>query len=294
MNDQIRLGANIRSLRLAYGETQEELGFAIYVEKTTVSQYESGKRIPNSSILKQISEHYGISVEELTEMDFSALGSIQISLAAVCENIDVFLPIAVTERALSNESFKKAYCLHTDFFARTKKLEPDCFAKFDLESCFDNYLKAVNSVEAAEEAAANIIGFIMVAKAQARTVPLLEKGPAFYTQVMEHDAKFSKRLERSRLLFETDKQQIMETFASPKLDDMMSKCMKVIKSSSRWADLADYYLALRYCWNVVDSGLSPELNARIGAEMMDSFISVGNHFAMDYSELGLKIMGWEN
>lgn len=33
MSDLKKLGANIRSLRIAYGETQEQLGEAIFVEK---------------------------------------------------------------------------------------------------------------------------------------------------------------------------------------------------------------------------------------------------------------------
>ncbi len=39
MYDLKRLGANIKSLRNAYGETQEELGAAIFVEKNTISSY---------------------------------------------------------------------------------------------------------------------------------------------------------------------------------------------------------------------------------------------------------------
>ena len=40
MGDLKKLGANIRSLRIAYGETQEQLGEAIYVEKNTVRNRE--------------------------------------------------------------------------------------------------------------------------------------------------------------------------------------------------------------------------------------------------------------
>ena len=47
MSDLKKMGANIRCLRMAYGETQEQLGEAIFVEKNTVSYYETGKREPN-------------------------------------------------------------------------------------------------------------------------------------------------------------------------------------------------------------------------------------------------------
>ncbi len=36
MDEQNRLGENIRSLRIAYGETQDDLGHVTYIEKTTI------------------------------------------------------------------------------------------------------------------------------------------------------------------------------------------------------------------------------------------------------------------
>ena len=43
MTDLDKLGNNIRCLRIAYGETQEDLGWAIGVEKNTISYYEKGR-----------------------------------------------------------------------------------------------------------------------------------------------------------------------------------------------------------------------------------------------------------
>lgn len=70
MNITEKLGNNIRCLRMAYGETQEQLGDAIGVEKNTVSSYEKGRTEPNKEILSLISSHYMISVEELLSYDF--------------------------------------------------------------------------------------------------------------------------------------------------------------------------------------------------------------------------------
>lgn len=73
-----RLGNNIRCIRIAYGETQEQLGFIIGVEKTTISQYENGKREPSRDVLCAIAEHYVISVEELTQCDLSGIDKIKV------------------------------------------------------------------------------------------------------------------------------------------------------------------------------------------------------------------------
>jgi len=81
-----RLGANIRSLRKAYRETQEQLGEIIHVEKNAVSYYENDKREPNKETLRAIAKHYMVSVEELLYEDFSDIDRITIDKNVV-ENI---------------------------------------------------------------------------------------------------------------------------------------------------------------------------------------------------------------
>ena len=66
----------------------------------------------------------------------------------------------------------------------------------------------------------------------------------------------------------------------------MSEMLTAVKRSKDWSDLADYYLALQYVWNLVDNDLDWGFNQRIGAEMMDAFVTVKNVYAarfMKYS-----------
>ena len=81
MYDLKRLGANIKSLRNAYGETQEELGAAIFVEKNTISSYETGTREPKKDTLSAIARHFMVSLEELLYSDLSDIGKIEIDNA---------------------------------------------------------------------------------------------------------------------------------------------------------------------------------------------------------------------
>ena len=65
MSKPARINTNIRWLRKLYGETQEELAQAIYVQKNTISQYESGSREPDREKLQAIADHYMIPVDRL-------------------------------------------------------------------------------------------------------------------------------------------------------------------------------------------------------------------------------------
>lgn len=54
------LASNLKHLRKSYGETQEELAKALYLEKNTISQYESGSRKPDEETLKELLSDMGL------------------------------------------------------------------------------------------------------------------------------------------------------------------------------------------------------------------------------------------
>lgn len=57
----------LRSLRLERGLTQEELGRAVGVGKTTISQYENGVRTPDAEMLDRLASFFDVSVDYLLE-----------------------------------------------------------------------------------------------------------------------------------------------------------------------------------------------------------------------------------
>ena len=55
----------IQELRKSRGLTQEELAEALFVSRTAISKWESGRGYPNIDSLKQISNYFSISIDEL-------------------------------------------------------------------------------------------------------------------------------------------------------------------------------------------------------------------------------------
>ena len=86
-----KLGANIKSLRCAFGETQEQLGEAIYVEKNTISYYEKGQREPKKETLAAIAQHFMVSTEELLHCDLTAIDKIRVDNTAFWKSIDIIV-----------------------------------------------------------------------------------------------------------------------------------------------------------------------------------------------------------
>lgn len=55
----------LQELRKAKGLTQEELAEALYVSRTAVSKWESGRGYPSIDSLKEISRYFSVSIDDL-------------------------------------------------------------------------------------------------------------------------------------------------------------------------------------------------------------------------------------
>ena len=65
MLDLVKTGANIARLRKQRGWTQQELANKLIVEKQTVSKWETGKGLPDTSNLYTIAKLFGVTIEDI-------------------------------------------------------------------------------------------------------------------------------------------------------------------------------------------------------------------------------------
>ena len=59
----------LQKLRKQSGLTQQELGEILYVSRTAISKWESGRGYPNIESLREIAKFFGITVDELLSCD---------------------------------------------------------------------------------------------------------------------------------------------------------------------------------------------------------------------------------
>ena len=60
---------NLQKLRKQKGLTQEELAAALFVSRTAVSKWESGRGYPNIDSLKAIAKFFSVTIDELLSTD---------------------------------------------------------------------------------------------------------------------------------------------------------------------------------------------------------------------------------
>ena len=65
----MKFNEKLQQLRKARGLTQEELAQALYISRTAVSKWESGRGYPNIESLKQIAGFYSVTVDQLLSGD---------------------------------------------------------------------------------------------------------------------------------------------------------------------------------------------------------------------------------
>ncbi len=292
MNDLIRLGNNIRSLRNAYGESQEKLGEVIYVGKNTVSYYEQGKREPSKEIVALIAEHFMVSVDELLFSDFSDIGKITYDYKSFWKNIETIFPIISPNKAIENEHFKRAYKHHKELYDKLHSIPLNGSGCLDcLFLSGEEYFDAINDDEIRLETAANYLALWYLLNAILTSPIDLSKKVAPFKQMAKSDPLVNSLDLGDDTSIGKEAQEFVSEFHDPDIQEMILECKKIVKRSHHLGDLADYYIALEYILNIVDSGLGRDFNRRVGMEMMMAFALMGNRYAARHLEINHKIMG---
>ena len=111
----MEFGEKLQQLRKATGLTQEELAAALYVSRTAVSKWESGRGYPNIDSLKEISKFFSITIDELIcseEIIIAAKDERENFLrkfaAFICSLLDIFIAVLLFIPVFGNGVLSKS------------------------------------------------------------------------------------------------------------------------------------------------------------------------------------------
>lgn len=281
------LGKNIRSLRKIFGETQLDLALAIGAKGSSlISQYEAGKRMPRRDYLLKIAKHFKIPENELLYGNFEPIEQIpNIPLGDSAFNIAILekmFPLICTDKALKNQNFRSAYKIHTELLSQLRQgLE---FEAEKIEPCIEMYKTARE--EGAVEAAANhlwwlmFLGYVTVILTP-RMLEILDIIDPKNLTIKDILGALLPSYDEDSTEdnFDTNANRI--EFLEANEHDIIIDIYRLRKLKA-YADLGDFYLALRHKYSLLTNALSMEMNNAVGDEMLLTFSLFGNKYCRDF------------
>lgn len=281
------LGKNIRGLRKSFGETQLDLALAIGAGPTAISQYESGDRMPERDLLFRIAKHYRITENELLHGNFENLKNLtrlpiddaDFSMTMLSK----MFPLICTPQALEDPEFKQAFAIHTRMIEALKTGEG--FDEGAIERCMELYKTAGNN--GLYEATANHLWWLMFLGFLTGfcTPRLIDNLDVLDTSKITPKDIFGGILPEF-----DDATNESEFDTSADLAAFLEECevdiivdIALLRKSKEFADLGDFYLALRHKFNLLSNTLSAEMNSAVGDELLLTFSIMGNQYCKNFS-----------
>jgi len=282
-----KIAKNIKKLRQAYGETQQELADTINVSVSAVANYEKGDRQVDLQKLQAIAMHYRCTLEQLTRGDISPpqLHDSSFEYSTLMEVLKIILPLFCSDKALNNEAFKRAYESTLRIWETVERGEEPAFKLVD--ACFDNYEDAIDEPQSVE-LIANYMNLLF----------LFALGIA----ADENDVRIDDAIRKSRIRGEVVKKKLFlrnrehYSFSDNAKDkliheklihdfcELTTPIIQKLIAYPEGVDLAHYYISLRYFTGLVINDFSDDFNNTIGMEMMKSLVLLGNSYAENLVE----------
>lgn len=284
-----KLAQNIKNIRLAHEETQDDLAIAINVTKSTISQYENQKRTPYLYELMAIAHHYKLSIERLIYGDYSTKfldDEIYVYEERTKKLLwETLFEMVVTDQALKNEHFRKAYKYH--FEIHRELCSDSGNPNLDnIPKCQELYQLAAK--DGVVEAVVNQLWFPMFfVVAISSQVCRLRKNDV-YSINNQKMPPVSKLIKTDTLpsVDDLDDTELYEHKYEAIKDFRLEiySLIRTLKQSdvTKYRHLADYYIALLYRHDCMTDSLSPEESYAIGSELLTLGRIMENPYAERY------------
>lgn len=284
------LASNLKHLRKSYGETQEELANALYLEKSTISQYENGSRKPDEEILKRIAKRYGVTMDLLLYEDLPFIPG----MLAFFSNIDSnslttarLYPIYKLDKRFDTKTIR-AFEAHKQLLfgsaEETDEVDIDfivdaydeAYEKFDIDS--DEFLViAVNSLSLYmflfssifnEESGKQLKDFLLKDKRSKKEIS------SFVLNIV---------------LPNFNDNEIRTPQFKRDINEFFLYLIEILKETRKYSKVADYFFALRYILNLVDNNNDYATNQLIGSELITDLSRLNNPYAKRFREILKKV-----
>lgn len=274
IDDTNRVGNNIRVLREHRGDSRENLGKAINVAYSTVASFENGIRTVNDEHIEKIAKKYGVSFdmikaqtltkELLVEYDAQVNNEIANELNKI-----LFVGKVTSPLARKNDNFKQA----DEYFQRIINLDyMETMVRTSRELYYKSFKEDGILAGAANTIMMLLVEFLLI-DINTDLTEKLSKGKLTNGEAYLYVKSINQSSSISRIKFINDTKAIFD------------ECIRAISSENEGKVFAEYYIALKYMFCMVDNGRGYRENVEIGRIMMREFANFDNQLAKEVSTI---------
>ena len=274
---------NMKFLRKIYRESQAELAKVMNCTQNAISNYETGERDLSYENIQMLANHFRIPVEQFVKDDLSDIAVVNLltDVNLIYKFYDEMFPIFCSSKALKDEYFVKGYNDIVD-------LKKEKYYTIErLEACIEYFVQSYNKYQTIESVA-NVLGFVLLFYAPIFDAEKQKIGRTICEKSILNKEIIKKCFLRTSIIDDFSKKKFNE-----ENDEFILECIQVLKQSSEWSELGDYYLALKYLLGVVDNEHNVDVNIMIGEEMMYALVEIKNKYASAFYEKRLKLYNIE-
>lgn len=267
---------NMKYMRELYGVSQKEVAEVLKVTQQCVSQYENGQRQLNYEFVQLLANYFRIPVEIFVKEDLSKVMMLNssVDLDFIKDLFEIMFPIFSCEAALEDEDFKKGFKMLQNIIKASKNMKPISYEY--IYSCINSFIKSYSKKQILEPVA-NAIGLTVIVLA-----PAYDKEKLNIANAILKEKAINKKIIKDYILRkEYTKDFLKEEFVEGN-SEFILEGIRILKTSSEWADLGDYYLAVSYIMGVIDNEYDNDMNNLIGEEFMSTLVTLENKYAVTY------------
>lgn len=272
---------NLRTLRKFKGESQSLLAQKVFVSTDTISKYEKAERRPNEDTLSHLAKHFEISVntllnEEVTQ-EYLISRNNKVNETLLADIGNSVLIRMTSKNAESDENFISASQYLNRIFSSSIPMG------IVITKCKQLFLKSFEESNLLAGAANTILTIFYEY--------LCKIVPEKLNQKILNNSLLRKDFELNTDEVKTQRSMLQNDFINEN-EEIFDNCIYALKHNSLTAELADYYMALRYIFNMIDNEETFDTNSKIGMTMMMELYKVDNQYAIYFIDSTLNLLDY--
>lgn len=280
-----RFGNNLRHLRTINHKTIKELAKELNFSESAIKNYEGGRRTPSNEDLQKICEYFGVVMDSILYSDLTNMQPTDVMIEGH-QLFDLWMeliPLVSSDRAMKNENFCCAYETCKSLFDRAKK--GFSVMKEVVIGALDQFSNSFDE-DQLPEAYANMMWIYFLFW---NCIGTEEVNDCYEDAITNNKRLKIDYIEIKKMNNTKDSKLVRQAFID-EIDEKSFDMLEYLNERDEWSDLAHYYLALKYLFGFIDSGLQDEMNKMVGEQLLFSLAKIKNKYALQHIKVSLSLL----